>query len=367
MSCPSQVSPSCNLHTPLRQTKIFHDRSSFPLTTESFLKHRSIRSKQMLQRSFSRKFNGVERLEKCNRIRLRSFKGTHWYNISVNHKTCDCRVFDTAKGCEHLTALGLHRVRYFSPTAHPSSSQALSALVKSIRIRRIEDAVYWLLYLDTFKEPQYRFRTARRLLIGSAEDGDSVAVMEEIGRKFWKLCKPAADLIELVSEAIRICKLPNWWHPDSGGPDYIYQSLVGQRAWFYKAWDQSLTAVQNDLAKAIAERNRAVAIGAVMAFGEVRPVFGATKQAELLLECAERLRHDLAATKKFARPVFSHLQRPGFKHADAASRDLVERRCGIQKFGAAWANILASSRLHRRLDGFCNRHQAARPAANQAS
>jgi len=109
-----------------------------------------------------------------------------------------------------------------------------------------------------FKEKQYRFRTARRLLIGSAEDGHSLAVMEEIGRKFWTLCKPTADLIDLVAEAIRICKLPNWWHPDSGGLDYIYQSLIGQRTWFYKVWGHSLTALQDEIGRAIAEQNRAI-------------------------------------------------------------------------------------------------------------
>ena len=228
-------------------------------------------------------------LERQGIIRLRSFEAEHWYNISIDQKTCDCAAFDKAKGCEHLNALGLHRLRPFLPTAHPTFSQALSALVKSIRIRRVEDAVYWLVYLDTFKEPQYRFRTARRLLIGSAEDGHSIAVMEEIGRKFWKLCKPTADQIELVAEAIRICKLPNWWHPDSGG-----QSLVGQRIWLYKT-DHNVTTLQNEIGKAIAEKNRAIAIGAVMAFADLKPTLGATKQAEFLLQCADRMGHDLAA------------------------------------------------------------------------
>jgi hypothetical protein len=67
------------------------------------------------------------------------------------------------------------------------------------------------------------------LLIGSAEDGHSIAAMERTAGNFWKLSKPQGDLIELVAEAIRICKLPNWWHPETGGHDYVYQSLVGQR------------------------------------------------------------------------------------------------------------------------------------------
>jgi SWIM zinc finger len=235
-------------------------------------------------------------LERHKTVRLRSFKGDDWYNISIDQKTCDCPKFDRkADGCEHLTALGIHRLRPFTPTTHPTFSQALSGLVKSLRIRRVGDAVYWLMYLDSFKGAQYRFRTARRLLIGSAEDGHSVAIMEKVGKLFWKLSKPQSELIDLAAEAIRICKLPNWWHPDSGGPDYIHQSLFGQRAWWYKAWDHNLTTLQNEIEKAIAEKNRAMALGAVMAFADAQQAFGATKQAEFLLQQAVRIGHDLAA------------------------------------------------------------------------
>src|SRR5713226_9482830 len=102
-------------------------------------------------------------------IRLKAFQGDEWFNISVEAKTCDCPDFQNTGRCEHLTALGIHRLKPFIPKTHPSFSQALSGMVKSIRLRRVEDAVYWLVYLDTFKEPQSRFRTARRILIGSAE------------------------------------------------------------------------------------------------------------------------------------------------------------------------------------------------------
>ena len=250
----------------------------------------------MPRTSFRHNSEPAGKLEQPKNVRLRSFSGDHWYNISIEQKTCDCPNLATkVTGCEHLTALGIHRLKPFTPTTHPTFSQALSALVKSIRLRRVEDAVYWLVYLDTFKGAQYRFRTARRLLIGSAEDGHSVAVMEEVGRKFWRLCKPQADLIDLVAEAIRIYKLPNWWHPDTGGPNYIYNSLVGHRAWLYEAWDHAASTLENQIGKAIAEKDGAMTIGAVMAFADVRPTFGATKQAEFLLQCAERTGHELAA------------------------------------------------------------------------
>ena len=98
-----------------------------------------------------------------------------------------------------------------------------------------------------------------------------------------------------VAEAVRICKLPNWWHPDSGGPDYIYQSLVGERAWKYKVWDHKLPTLLKEIQKAIEEKDRASALGGVTAFGTVQEVFGATKQAQFLLQLAENMGHDLAA------------------------------------------------------------------------
>jgi hypothetical protein len=230
-----------------------------------------------------------------NTIRLKSFRGDGWYNISLDQKTCDCPDFQKAAQCEHLTALGIHRLRPFVPKTHPTFSQALSGLVKSLRIRRVEDAVYWLAYLDSFKEAQYRFRTARRLLIGSAEDGHSIAVMEKVRENLWMISKPHSELLFLIAEAVRISKLPNWWHFDSGGADYIYQSLVGERTWRYKSWDRKLPTLQKEIQKAIEEKNRAMAVGGVMAFAAIQGTFGATKQAEFLLQQAKNMGHDLAA------------------------------------------------------------------------
>ncbi len=237
-----------------------------------------------------------ERSELQHTIRIRTFAPVdlQWFTISLQDKTCDCPHFRTKDGCEHLSAIGIHRLKPFTPTIRPTFSQALSALVKSLRIRRLEEAVYWLIYLHSFKEPAYRFRTARRLLIGSAEDGHSVAVMEKVAASFWRLSKPRAELIDLVAEAVRIWKLPNWWHPDSGGPDLIYQSLIGQRAWRYKRWDHTVKTLQNEIQQAIEEGNRAMAVGGVMAFNDVQETFGATQQAEFLLQLAESRGHDLA-------------------------------------------------------------------------
>jgi hypothetical protein len=226
-------------------------------------------------------------------IRLRSFKGNDWYKISTDQKTCDCPNFLPKDGCEHLSAVGIHRLKPFTPTTHPTFSQALSGLVKSIRIRRVEmRSIGWC--TSTPSKGHSIGSGQHADLIGSAEDGHSIAVMENVASNFRMLSKPQTELTDLVAEAIRICKLPNWWHLDSGGPNYIYESLIGQRGWLYKAWDHIVTTLQKETEKAIEEKNRAMAIGVVMAFADVRPMFGATKQAEFLLQEAERMGHELA-------------------------------------------------------------------------
>jgi hypothetical protein len=231
----------------------------------------------------------------ANVIRLKSFTGDCWHNISVNEKTCDCGQLQMNTGCDHLNALGIYRTRPFTPTTRPTYSQALSGLVKSLRIRRVGESVYWLFYLDSFKEKQYRFRTARRLLIGAAEDGHSIPVMEMVSSNFRKAVRPETNLLYLIADAVRICKLPNWWHRDSGGPDYIYESLIGERAWLYKQWDHSLITLQKEIQWDIEEQNRAMALGGVMAFNHLQERFNATSQAEFLLALARIIGHDLAA------------------------------------------------------------------------
>lgn len=124
---------------------------------------------------------------------LKSFSGDTWYRISRVSRTCDCPEFRAMPGppCQHLIAIGIHTERRpFVPSPRPSLSQALSGLVKSLRLRRIEDAVYWLVYLHTSKLPNSRFRMARRLLIGSAEDGHSVDVMQAVCCKLFSASAP---------------------------------------------------------------------------------------------------------------------------------------------------------------------------------
>lgn len=231
--------------------------------------------------------------DRCS-TRMKSFRGDEWHTISPADKTCDCREFsDRGGNCEHLAALGLYRLRPFRPTSHPTFSQALSALVKSLRIRRVEEAVYWLVYLDTFKEREFRFRTARRLLIGSAEDGHSIAVMEAVSGNFRALCwREKTSVADLAAEAVRICRIANWWNPITGGPDYIYSGMVGQRELACMALPRTVENMSKLIEQGIEEKNKTTALAGVMGLSEAR--LGGTKQAELVLALADKYQHPLA-------------------------------------------------------------------------
>src|ERR1035441_5078793 len=148
-------------------------------------------------------------------IRLKSFSGSGVvYTLDRSGRTCTCHQFSAEGHCKHLDEVGVYQTKQFTPRTHPTFSQALSGLVKSIRMRRVSDAVYWLVYLDGFPPTEkldkkaIRFRVARRILIGSAEDGHSISVMEETASNFKLLCKPDTPLVCLATEIVRNCKLP---------------------------------------------------------------------------------------------------------------------------------------------------------------
>ena len=75
--------------------------------------------------------------------------------------------------CAHLEGYRNPPSQAVLPDTHPTFSQALSALVKAIRIRRADVATYWLVYLNSprFGDRETEFRVARRLLQATAEDG----------------------------------------------------------------------------------------------------------------------------------------------------------------------------------------------------
>jgi hypothetical protein len=152
--------------------------------------------------------------------------------------------------------------------------------------------VYWLVYLDTFKDKGSRFRVARRLLIGSAEDGHSVAVMENVVEHFFTLTKIETDLLHLVAGAVRICRIPNWWHPATGGPEYIYCGMVGERELLHYPDLHNVENMTRLIEQGIERRSKTTALAGVMGLSHAR--LGSTKQAELILGLAKRHHHPLA-------------------------------------------------------------------------
>lgn len=231
-------------------------------------------------------------------IRLKSFDGRPvFYTVDRSARTCTCESFLSGgeHSCKHLEELGVYQPKQFTPRTHPTFSQALSGMVKSIRLRRVEDAIYWLLYLDAFPESEKltrkaaRFRVARRILIGAAEDGMSLSVMEEVAANFKFLCKLDNPLVYLAAEIVRICKLPNWWHPSTGGHDYIYSNLVGYRQEVLYRTVNDEQGAQKLLRTAVDEADRATALGALCLLPALG--VGSTRQAEFLMDIAQEMNH----------------------------------------------------------------------------
>lgn len=228
---------------------------------------------------------------------IKSFTRNVWYDVDIENRTCSCPAFQqhSEKACKHMYAMGVYPIKLYSHKTHPTFSQALSGLVKSLRIRRPEEAVYWIWYMNTLPEQPNRFRMARRLLQGTAEDGFAIPVMEKCAQNFGYLTKKSTGLLYLVAEVVRICKLPNWWHPDSGGPDYIYSCMLGDRQLMYEnKKEYTVSQVMKRIEEAIEAGDKAKAISGITAFGMVKGEYPTAKQAELISGLALQKKHELA-------------------------------------------------------------------------
>jgi len=171
----------------------------------------------------------------------------------------------------------------FKPTAtHPTTSAAMSALIKSIRLRFTEDAIYWLHYLNTF--PDQHYRICRRILLATGEDNLSIPVMHHAS-KFLSGCKNAT-LHDMATEVVRICKTKNWWEQDDGHQYIKFWRIVTSLPDPFKGcWFQD---IRGELAEALAEENRirsALALIRLKKFKHYNPKEFAdwfTRQAEQL-------------------------------------------------------------------------------------
>jgi hypothetical protein len=89
----------------------------------------------------------------------------------------------------------------------PNTALYVSALVKSIRLRRTEDAITWLLTVWRF--PSLRYRLTRRVLVSSGEDGLSPELIEAVA--LWYSGPNRYSLGHAAQEVGRICGTPSWW------------------------------------------------------------------------------------------------------------------------------------------------------------
>jgi hypothetical protein len=228
----------------------------------------------------------------ANSAVVKSFTGTKQYTVDLDKGTCSCPAFKNSKGreaCKHMVAVGSQPLRVFDGGPYPTFSQALSGLVKSIRVRRPDEATYWLMYLNgpKFAEPGKRFRVARRILQATGEDGFSLPVMEKCGANFKRLCQVETPLLYYVAEALRCCKIPNWWHTVTNGPDYIHMWLVGWRESLYEHWDQKCATALEKFRQAIKDQDKFGAAKWGTLVGEAKDVrMGMTAQVDFLSKIA---------------------------------------------------------------------------------
>lgn len=187
------------------------------------------------------------------------------YRVNRKQETCTCPQFQSG-WCKHLEAVGRFRKKSATLSSRPNFAQALSGLVKGIRLRNLDEAAHWLTYCWSFRQKLNgtQFRIVRRLLIGSAEDGHSIAVMERMADNYSALLAKDADFAMVMAELVRICKVPNWWMPETGGHDYIYHGMLGSQKPFYDLDVHPLAYCLQQLELAIDGQDKTSALDWVM-------------------------------------------------------------------------------------------------------
>lgn len=105
----------------------------------------------------------------------------------------------------------------------PTPSDAISAFIKSVRLRYPTESIKWLTYL--WQQPKERPRVQRRILLISGEDNISVGVTEMVSDWYGS---PSRKSIEAAAtEVLRIIETKNWYaQPD--GREYIYSWRIAE-------------------------------------------------------------------------------------------------------------------------------------------
>jgi hypothetical protein len=128
--------------------------------------------------------------------------------------------------------------------------------------------------------------------------------MERVVDSFGRISKVGTSLEDPAAEVFRICKVRNWWYSGTGGHDYVYHGMLGERQLWQLRIDCNSENFLNMLEQAIVEQDKAKALAAAMGFSQCR--LGGTKQAEFLLKCAKKANH-----KDAQRLAMVHLRAKG--------------------------------------------------------
>lgn len=247
-------------------------------------------------------------------ILLRSFSRPDvTYEVDKEQGHCSCPAYAGDGWCKHLEQLGRRKPRNVTLSSRPSYSQALSGLVKGIRLRNQFEAAYWLNYCWSFNNrlSGSQFRTVRRLLIGAAEDGHSIAVMERVSDAFVPLLAKDVPLVDVLAQLIRICKVPNWWLPETGGHEYIYSGLLADRRMIYDHDVRNSAQCLDALEQAINEADQVLALFWTMKAHQSGEKAG-LPLAERLLQFAMRRNHG---------PAIRLMKNVYLRHAKSLSAD----------------------------------------------
>lgn len=156
-------------------------------------------------------------------MRIQSFTNPDmFYEVDADQRTCTCMAFTKKpkQPCKHL----LSNSELFPQPATLNVSEAMSAFIKSIRLRRTDEAIVWLRYL--WYQQGLKARLQRRILVCAGEDNISVNVTEAVSQWFGSpLNKRSLELAAI--EVARICATDNWYaQPD--GRFYIFGWLAAE-------------------------------------------------------------------------------------------------------------------------------------------
>ncbi len=133
------------------------------------------------------------------------------FSTNIDLKACSCLDFqkNPNRPCKHL----LSPPDLFSPSENINISEAMSAFIKSIRLRLTDEAILWLCYL--WNQPSLKSRMQRRILMSAGEDNISVNVIEAVSDWFGNSAN-RKELTLAAIEVARICATDNWYAQPDG-------------------------------------------------------------------------------------------------------------------------------------------------------